>query len=561
MAAETLYAVSGGTGVTTPANAYGAPNGVFTTDAGGVSWTAAFDMGDPSGPVAAGSTQTVTITVRKNSSLGNNPTVTNIEVGDGTTWTPVSGVTFPVAVSNATLGQTIVGTVPAAAIPANAALTQIRVTTVASGGQTSSRRAVQLDAVRWDTTTSEAPATITGSGAVTAPAATATGAGGVVLTGAAAASGPAASADGAGSLSLAGSGAGAAPVATADGEGGLAVSGAGAAAAPAPAAAGTGSIGNPAITGSGSPAAPAAEADGSGSVVLTGSGNEAAPLAEADGAGTLTTAGSGSPHAPAATAGGQGTTDDPNPAGGAQAMAKWLFNRTGTHDYPTLGFTATNGDILDAVAAPDAYWSLNGDQGAAETVDRYGTGSYPAPDGNEPDVGAVLVWDGTAYVPESTTLPTWIQDAIDAQLDAQPGAELGYAELEADFTTTNTSNLNVTDGPGAGGVIPGFSVTVVGTGRAVSIHFHAPQVRHTTASAFVNAYLVINGVANGGDGQNSLGDSPATNIGRELTMIRRLVLTNGVSYTFKIGIQGGIAGTATIDGADGTAISLQVVGH
>lgn len=152
------------------------------------------------------------------------------------------------------------------------------------------------------------------------------------------------------------------------------------------------------------------------------------------------------------------------------------------------------------------------------------------------------------------------RDALDLLFAAQPGAELAYAELEADFTTTNTTNTSVVDGPGAGGVIPSLTVgPIVGAGRAVSIDFHAPQVRHTTAGGFVNAYLIVNGVANGTDGQNSLSDSPATNIGRELTMHRRLVLTNGVSYTFKVGIQGGLAGTVTLDGADGTAISLSVI--
>lgn len=53
-------------------------------------------------------------------------------------------------------------------------------------------------------------------------------------------------------------------------------------------------------------------------------------------------------------------------------MGKWRFMRRGAGpvDYPSLGFSATEGDVLDAVSAPDAYWAA-ADAGAAETVDRY----------------------------------------------------------------------------------------------------------------------------------------------------------------------------------------------
>lgn len=73
-------------------------------------------------------------------------------------------------------------------------------------------------------------------------------------------------------------------------------------------------------------------------------------------------------------------------------MAKWVFDQwDNTMDYPTLGFVAEPGDILDAVYAPDARWSLNADQGAAETVERYATGSGSTY--VEPTDGFVLTYD------------------------------------------------------------------------------------------------------------------------------------------------------------------------
>lgn len=81
-------------------------------------------------------------------------------------------------------------------------------------------------------------------------------------------------------------------------------------------------------------------------------------------------------------------------------MSKWILDQWGESlDYPSLGFTADPDDILDATAAPDGRWSLNGDQGAAETVTRYTIGGDPSY--VEPGDGHYLKWsDGdNAYVP------------------------------------------------------------------------------------------------------------------------------------------------------------------
>ena len=81
-------------------------------------------------------------------------------------------------------------------------------------------------------------------------------------------------------------------------------------------------------------------------------------------------------------------------------MSKWVYDEgSGELDYPTLGFRAAPGDILDATAAPDGRWSLNGDQGAAETVTRYTIGGDPSY--VEPGDGHFLVWSDAdnSYVP------------------------------------------------------------------------------------------------------------------------------------------------------------------
>lgn len=65
-------------------------------------------------------------------------------------------------------------------------------------------------------------------------------------------------------------------------------------------------------------------------------------------------------------------------------MAKWVLSRPGVWEYPSLGFRAPNGAILDAQAPPDQFWSLNGDQGAAETVVRHTLGDLDQEIGGVP---------------------------------------------------------------------------------------------------------------------------------------------------------------------------------
>lgn len=148
-----------------------------------------------------------------------------------------------------------------------------------------------------------APPAVTGTGAVTAPAATASGAGGVALDGSAAVTSPTADADAAASVIVAGTATVTAPAAQASGEGELSFDavGSGAVVAPAATAAGSGALW---ITGTGAATAPAAAADAAGSVTITGTGGATAPAAETIGTGNLTLTGDGTLTAPAAVASG-----------------------------------------------------------------------------------------------------------------------------------------------------------------------------------------------------------------------------------------------------------------
>lgn len=118
-------------------------------------------------------------------------------------------------------------------------------------------------------------------------------------------------------------------------------------------------------------------------------------------------------------------------------MAKWVLDWHSVLEYPTLGFHAEPGDILDAVYAPDARWSQNADQLAAETVYRFAIGGDP--DYIEPTDGHVLTWDATSnrYVPTApgavglTSVDAFVGDkiandpasdsraAVDARVSAQ----------------------------------------------------------------------------------------------------------------------------------------------
>lgn len=130
------------------------------------------------------------------------------------------------------------------------------------------------------------------------------------------------------------------------------------------------------------------------------------------------------------------------------------------------------------------------------------------------------------------------------------GSELGYAERTSSFTTTNTSLWSTA----AASVVGSLSVTVTGTGRPVDVEFYCPAMGHT-AGAIVTSYLIVNGATNDARSQYK---NWAINFGEGGEMKRRLVLANGTSYTFTVGISANAAGTSTVTGSTSAPTHLAV---
>jgi hypothetical protein len=152
----------------------------------------------------------------------------------------------------------------------------------------------------------QAAAGITGTGAASAEAGTATGAGTSTVTGTGAGTAAQATATGAGTSTATGAGAAAAPAATAAGSGAVSLAGAGAATGPEGTAEGAGTA---SVTGTGAATAPEATASGAaGEAPVTGTGAATAAEGAAAGAGTSTATGAGTATAPEGVAAGAGVT-------------------------------------------------------------------------------------------------------------------------------------------------------------------------------------------------------------------------------------------------------------
>lgn len=171
-----------------------------------------------------------------------------------------------------------------------------------------------------------AAASVTGSGAVTAPHATGAGAGTVSLTGSATVTTGHASASAAASLSLTGSGTASAPAATASGAAdviGEHVTGQGATTAPAATGQATGTL---AISGSGTATAPAVTGTGTATLLVQADAAVLAAAAQAQALATLTVTGSAAITAPPAHA--HGTNRPPLPTPPSRTYRVPARNRT-----------------------------------------------------------------------------------------------------------------------------------------------------------------------------------------------------------------------------------------
>jgi hypothetical protein len=118
--------------------------------------------------------------------------------------------------------------------------------------------------------------------------------------------------------------------------------------------------------------------------------------------------------------------------------------------------------------------------------------------------------------------------------------ELAYDDRATNFFTTNTTVFSTA----AASLIGGLSVTVVGTGDPVEVEFYVPMMTHS-ASAIITSYFVVNGSVAQATGQYK---NWAAAQGEGGSMRRRLVLENGVSYTYQVGLAGSANGTTAAYG-------------
>ena len=149
MATTTLYFASSVSGtVTTPANALGAPNGVFTGDVNvATNWTHRWRFTAQSG--TAQNTQTLTLRVRKGSNSGN-PSISAARLyKDGVL---VSTLTVPAnsITATATTGQDVTITFAGSVLGALTGSTvDIEIDAASAAGGATVRNTVQLDSVTW----------------------------------------------------------------------------------------------------------------------------------------------------------------------------------------------------------------------------------------------------------------------------------------------------------------------------------------------------------------------------------------------------------------------------
>lgn len=176
-------------------------------------------------------------------------------------------------------------------------------------------------------------------------------------------------------------------------------------------------------------------------------------------------------------------------------------------------------------------------------------GAPGAPGGSD---AAFAAWIADPNSATNDAFQSQITQQVEDSLENwSPGVELAYSERTSTYTTTKT----VPDGVS----IPGLGVTVEGAGRPVDIVVEIPSAFHSVANTgmvfrlFTSAPSTI--VL---DSREEW--SPVTNSGPSIRLARRLVLTDGVTYTFATDVYGRAAGTVSILGAATTITpSISVV--
>lgn len=115
-------------------------------------------------------------------------------------------------------------------------------------------------------------------------------------------------------------------------------------------------------------------------------------------------------------------------------MAKWIFTReNGPFSYPTLGFTADTNDVIEADAAPDAWW---------EETDSEATVTIPV----VPEVGVEEPADGSVLVYRRSTNRQTFEELDAAVVGAVPNTSEGRQAL------ADSSELSATIGASAFGI-------------------------------------------------------------------------------------------------------------
>jgi hypothetical protein len=146
MTVSTLYFVSHVTGsVSTPNNALGAPDGVFTTDTGATSWTSRWRLDTVAGSLVPFGTQTLVLRLRKNTSGGGNPTVNSVVLyQSGSSVATIQSTSFAVTSDTGeNLSITFAGSLLSSLVDVD-----IQIATSTQGGGANAR-AVQIDAATW----------------------------------------------------------------------------------------------------------------------------------------------------------------------------------------------------------------------------------------------------------------------------------------------------------------------------------------------------------------------------------------------------------------------------
>lgn len=140
-------------------------------------------------------------------------------------------------------------------------------------------------------------------------------------------------------------------------------------------------------------------------------------------------------------------------------------------------------------------------------------------------------------------------------LNTLPGMEIGYAERNTSSTTTE---LGITDALLMQNLITGLTVVVTGKGRPVEIEYFCALVAHTVLNGVVYAVLMINGSQVGGSASWTT-VAKAGNAQGPMIAKRRMVLADGVQYTFQVGMSLDVAGTGTYFASDAAPQYLSVV--